>query len=62
LPHILNRSDGAPEPDGPASIDGSADGGGTVREGVGEVGGMVVLGVSGPWGQPRGPMEILTEI
>jgi hypothetical protein len=30
-----------------------------VREGVGEVGGMVaVLRASGPWGRPLGPMEM----
>jgi hypothetical protein len=28
-------------------------------EGIGEVGGMVVLGACGAWGRPRGPMEIL---
>jgi hypothetical protein len=32
-----------------------------VREGVGEVGGVVViLGASGPWGWPRGSMEMRT--
>jgi hypothetical protein len=59
LPHELFRSSNVPEPDGPASIDGSADGRGATREGVDEVGGVVVLGTSGPWGRPRGPMEIL---
>jgi hypothetical protein len=57
LPHRLNRSDGVPEPDGSASIDGSD--GGTARDGVDEVGGVVVLDASGPWGRPRLPMDIL---
>jgi hypothetical protein len=35
---------------GSASIDGSAGGGGVTRESVNEVGDVVVLGVSGPWG------------
>jgi hypothetical protein len=59
LPHGLNSSGGVPEPDGPASGDGSVggDGGGVAR--VGEVGGVVsVYGASGPWGRPRGPMEM----
>jgi hypothetical protein len=47
-----------PEPDGPASRDGSADGGcgGVARVGdVGEDGGQgSVRGSSGPWGQPLG--------
>jgi hypothetical protein len=59
LPHILNRSGSVPEPDGPTSVDGSTDVGGVTRDGVGEVGGMVVRGASGPWGWPREPMEIL---
>jgi hypothetical protein len=30
-----------------------------MRKGVGEVGSVVViLGANGPWGQPRGPMEM----
>jgi hypothetical protein len=60
MPHILLRSDGVPEPEGPASLEGSADGGpGATREVVGEVGGVVtVCGASGPWGRPRGPMEM----
>jgi hypothetical protein len=59
LPHRLKRSGDVPEPDGPVLIDGSAGGGGTARDGVGEVGGVVVRGASSPWGRPRGPMEIL---
>jgi hypothetical protein len=59
LPHGLNRSDGAPEPDGPASVDGSIGGGAAMREGVNEVSGVVVLSANGPWGWPHGPMEIL---
>jgi hypothetical protein len=60
LPHRLNRSGGVPEPDRPTSGDGSTDdGGGVARDGVGEVGGMVVVcGTSGPWGQPRGLTEM----
>jgi hypothetical protein len=60
LPHRLLRSGGIPEPEGPASLEGSVGSGpGTVREGVGEVGGVVpVLGVSGRWGRPLGLMEI----
>jgi hypothetical protein len=54
------RSDGGLEPEGPASLEGSADGGpGAATEGVGEVGGVVsVRCASGPWGQPRGPTEM----
>jgi hypothetical protein len=59
LSHRLNRSGSIPEPDGPASVDGSTGGGGAMREGVSEVGDVVVLGVSGPWGRPHGPLEIL---
>jgi hypothetical protein len=59
LPHGLNRFDGVLGTNGPASIDGSAGSRGTARDGVGEVGGMVVHGASGPWGRPRGQMEIL---
>jgi hypothetical protein len=44
LLHILFRSGGVPEPEGPASLEGSANGGpGVVREGVGDVGGVVVV-------------------
>jgi hypothetical protein len=62
LPHVLFKSSGVPEPEWPASLQGSADGGpSVVREGVGEVGGVVViLGASGPWGWPRGSMEMRT--
>jgi hypothetical protein len=44
------RSDGGLEPEGPASLEGSADGGpGAATEGVGEVGGVVsVRCASGP--------------
>jgi hypothetical protein len=59
LSHELNRFGGAPEPDGPTLVDESAGSGGTMREGVGKVGGVVVLGTSGPCGRPCGPMEIL---
>jgi hypothetical protein len=50
LLHRLLRSGGVRKPEGPASLEGSAGGGpDAVREGVGEVGGvMVVLGASGP--------------
>jgi hypothetical protein len=60
LSHELLRSGSVPEPEGPASLEGSADGGpAAAREGVGKVGGVVaVLSASGPWGQPIGPMEI----
>jgi hypothetical protein len=60
LPHELFRSGGVLEPEGPASLEGSADGGpDAAREGVGEVGGVVaVLGASGPWGRPRGLMKM----
>jgi hypothetical protein len=60
LSHELLRSDNVPEPEGPASLEGSADGGpAAAREGVGKVGGVVaVLSASGPWGQLIGPMEI----
>jgi hypothetical protein len=61
LPHGLFRSGGVSEPEGPAALEGSAGSGpGAAREGIGEVGGVVaVLSASDPWGQPRGPMEIL---
>jgi hypothetical protein len=59
LPHKLFRSGGIPESEGPASLEGSAGGVGAAREGVSEVGVVVVVrGTSGPWGRPRGPMEI----
>jgi hypothetical protein len=60
LPHVLLRSGGVPEPEGPASLEGSVGiGPNMAREGVSEVGGVVtVRGVSGPWGRPRGPMEM----
>jgi hypothetical protein len=60
LPHGLSSTDGDPEPEGPTSLEGSADGGlGVVREGVGELSGVVaVRGASGPWGRPLRPMEI----
>jgi hypothetical protein len=50
LPHILLRSDSVLEPEGPASLEGSAGGGpGATREGIGEVGGVVaVRGSNGP--------------
>jgi hypothetical protein len=37
LPHRLNKSDGVPEPDGPASGDGSVGGGRGGAARVGEV-------------------------
>jgi hypothetical protein len=44
LPHKLLRFDGVPEPEGPASLEGSVDGGpGVAREGVDEVGGIVAI-------------------
>jgi hypothetical protein len=60
LPHRLLRSGGVPEPEGPSLLEGSACGGPSVaREGVGDVGGMVVVrGASGRWGRPLGPMEM----
>jgi hypothetical protein len=60
LSHRLFRSDGVTEPEGPAPLEGSAGSGpGVAREGVGEVGGVVVVcGASGPWGWSHGPMEI----
>jgi hypothetical protein len=61
LSHGLNRSGGVPGSNGSASFDGGASGGGTARDSVGEVGGVVVVrSANDPWGQPRGPMEILT--
>jgi hypothetical protein len=59
LLHRILRSSGVPESKGPASLEGSAGGGGAVRDGVGEVGDVVaVRSASGPWGWPRGSMEI----
>jgi hypothetical protein len=60
LPHRLLRFGGVLELEGPASLEGSADDGpSAAREGVGEVGGVVVVrGASGPWGGPCGPMEM----
>jgi hypothetical protein len=56
LPHGLNSSGGVPEPDGPASGDGSVSGGGDGAARVGEVGEVddvvSVRGASGPWGRP----------
>jgi hypothetical protein len=48
LSHELFRSGGVPDPDGAASLGGGTDAGGTAREGVDLVGGVVVLGTSGP--------------
>jgi hypothetical protein len=50
LPHRLSSTGSDPEPEGPASLDGSVGGGpGTAREGVSELGGVVVVrGASGP--------------
>jgi hypothetical protein len=60
LSHEFLRSGGIPESEGPALFEGSAGGGGATNNGVNEVGSvMVVRGPSGPWGRPRGPMEIL---
>jgi hypothetical protein len=60
LPHALLRSGDVPEPEGPTSLEGSADDGpDTMREGVDELDGVVVVrGASGPWGRPLGPLEI----
>jgi hypothetical protein len=60
LPHRFFRSDGVPEPEGPASLEriagGSPD---AVRKGISKIGGMVVVhGASGPWGRPHGLMEM----
>jgi hypothetical protein len=62
LPHRLFRSDGIPEPKGPASLEGSFGSGPVpVREGVSGIGGMVAIhGASGPWGRPHGLMEMRT--
>jgi hypothetical protein len=60
LSHELFRSGGVPKSERLASLEGSVDGGGTVRDSVGEVGSVVAVhGTSGPWGRPHGPMEIL---
>jgi hypothetical protein len=49
LPHRLNSSGGVPEPDEPASGDGSAAAGGGGAARAGEVGGALsVRGTSGP--------------
>jgi hypothetical protein len=46
-----------PEPNKPASVDGSAGGGAAKVDEVGEGGGDgSVRGASGPWGRPLGPM------
>jgi hypothetical protein len=60
LLHRLLRTGGVLEPEGPASLEGNAGSGSdAAREGVGEVGSVVpIRGDSGPWGQPRGPMEL----
>jgi hypothetical protein len=60
LPHGLFRSGSVLEPEGPASLEGSAGSSlGTMREGVVEVGGVVaVRGASGPWGPPLRPMKM----
>jgi hypothetical protein len=53
LLHGLNRSGDIPEPDGPASVNGSADGGSGGATRVGEDGDDgYVRGASGPWGRP----------
>jgi hypothetical protein len=58
LPHRLNRSGVIAEPDGLASRDGRASGGGASRVGeVGEDDGEgSVRGANGPWGRPSGSM------
>jgi hypothetical protein len=60
LPHRLFRSGGVQETKGPTSLEGSAGGGPAVaREGVGEVGSVVVVcGASGPWSRPCGLMDM----
>jgi hypothetical protein len=62
LSHGLSSTSGDPEPEGPPSLEVSTGGGpGTVREGVGELSGVVAVhDANGPWGQPLGPMEICT--
>jgi hypothetical protein len=59
LPHGLFRFGGVLDANGLALLGGGAGTGGTAMEGVSEAGSMVVLSASGPWGLPRGPMEIL---
>jgi hypothetical protein len=59
LSYMVFRSGSVPDLDGPDSLAGGTSTGGTTREGINELGGMVVLGVSGPWGQPRGPTVFL---
>jgi hypothetical protein len=56
----LLRFGDVPDPDGSASLGGGTGTGGPTREGVGEAGGMVFLGASGPWGRSRGPTVFLT--
>jgi hypothetical protein len=46
LSHRLNRFDDILGSDGPVSINGSADGGGATRDGVDEVGDVVVCGTN----------------
>jgi hypothetical protein len=60
LLHKLLRSGSIPKPEGPALLEGSASGDpGVVREGVSEVGDVVVVrGASSPWVRPLGPMEM----
>jgi hypothetical protein len=49
LPHGLNRSGDVLGSDGPASVNGSTDGGGVARDSVDEVGSVVVVrDASGP--------------
>jgi hypothetical protein len=59
LSHRLFRSNAVLGPNRLASLGGGSSARGTVREGVDEVGGVVVLGASGPGGQPLGPTFFL---
>jgi hypothetical protein len=56
---MVFRLGSVPDLDGPDSLAGGTSTGGTTREGINELGDMVVLGVSGPWGQPHGPTVFL---
>jgi hypothetical protein len=48
LPSGIFRSGGVLDPYGLVSLGGGADTGGALREGVGKVGGVLVLGASSP--------------
>jgi hypothetical protein len=59
LSYEVLRSSGISDLDGPNLFGGGTGTGGATREQVSETGGVVVLGVSGPWGRPHGPMIFL---